>query len=538
MKKDYYQVLGLTPAASDKEIKDAYRRLARKCHPDKVAGKDDKIRALNEAYKTLIDKALRQAYDESRLDPDMDEDAYREAVAHYELPINPKSLNHYEYYNTLLNLDEDECIKPGGSPNWHEIHDKLSNAIEKLKYQLTRLETSTKKPTSLEKKRQAVLEKNYEYACMLKRIWLNYRDSDFEVIHRLYDISIGYCKTDEDRQILEGVGGRQAIQKAMEQDSYMTFAPAVISLHKMGLLTPANFKKITAYCWYHQGKYCSRAWSAGAIVDTLALLQPVNMADQAHLDFLTAHMSLHDNRIVSSIKKGMYQLSQHDLVNQKNLERVVGAGMRGELMGRLLKDLHVFNLSTPETEAMVSECIVEELPLGDYWLPECPDILYTRLLRMQDKGLLPSEKTKNLNWEAPSELNELCSRINQMFAYGLYLLCCYDGEEKGREVLSLALELKASLRQFIEKPSEEQASNKSQFQKGFIKKLHSHDKTMSEHRAHWKVVVSNVLIAFTGIGLFALGLHYLRTGHAFFAQTRREQLIEQVEQSKWLKNHS
>lgn len=536
--KDYYQLLGVTSDASIRDIEVAYRNLARKFHPDKVVGKDDEIRILNEAYETLKDPAKRQAYDEARLNPAIDAEAYRQAVAHYELPVNPKNLNHYEYYNTILNLDGDQRIQPGDSLDWKEMSNQLENKAIELGRQLSMLEASNQKLTPSQRRRKRLLEKNYEHAFMLKRTWFDYQDRDFNVTHRLYDISIGYCKTDEDREILRGVGGGKAIQKAMEHDSYMTFAPAVISLHKMGLLTPANFKKITAYCWYHQGRDCSRARCAPAIVETLALLQPANMADQAHLDFLVTHMSLPENKIASSIAIGMYQLSQHGLVNQKNLEWVVGAGIRGELMGRLLKDLHVFNLWTPETEAMITECIVEELPLDNGWPGNCPDILHVRLLRMKNKGLLLPEKTRNLSWEAPSELNELCSRINQMFAYGLYLLCCYDGEEKGREVLSLALELKADLRQFIEKQSEEQARSKSQFQKGFIQKLHSHDKTMSEHRAHWKVVVSNVLIAFTGIGLFALGVHYLRTGHAFFAQTRREQLIEQVEQSKWLKSRS
>lgn len=487
---------------------------------------------LSEAYAKLSDPASRQADEQARLNP-------KEAVAHDELSANPKSLNHYEYCNMLLKLEGDERIKPGDSLNWDELSKKLDSKIDDLERQLAIFEVGKQKLSPSERQQQALLERNHKHACELKHTWLDYSDIDFEAIHRLYDLSIGYCKTDEDREILQGVGGAKAIQKAMEQDTYMNFAPAVISLFKLGLLTPANFKKITAYCWYHQGRDCSKARCARYIAETLDLLKPANMADQAHLDFLVAHMSLPDDQIASSIQKGIRHLSKHKLITQKNLELVVEMGRRGELMGLLLSDLHVFGIWTPETEEMVTQQLVEDLPWENWSLVDYPDILQSRLLRMRDHKLLSPEKTKNLNWTPPKEFEELCSRINQMFAYGLYLLCCDDGV-KGMLVLALALELKADLRQFIEKPKEEQARDRLQFQKDFIQKLHSHDTyeiNKSEHDDDWKIVVSNILIALTGIGLFALGIHYLRTGHVFFAHTKREQLIEQVEESKWLKTH-
>ncbi len=66
--KDYYSVLGVEPSAGDAEIKSAYRRLARKYHPDvsKEAGAEDKFKALNEAYEALRDPAKRRAYDQLR----------------------------------------------------------------------------------------------------------------------------------------------------------------------------------------------------------------------------------------------------------------------------------------------------------------------------------------------------------------------------------------------------------------------------------------------------------------------------------------
>ena len=66
--KDYYATLGVEPGAGDAEIKTAYRRLARKYHPDvsKEAGAEDKFKAINEAYEALRDPEKRSAYDQLR----------------------------------------------------------------------------------------------------------------------------------------------------------------------------------------------------------------------------------------------------------------------------------------------------------------------------------------------------------------------------------------------------------------------------------------------------------------------------------------
>lgn len=66
--KDYYATLGVEPGAGDAEIKTAYRRLARKYHPDvsKEAGAEEKFKAVNEAYEALRDPQKRAAYDQLR----------------------------------------------------------------------------------------------------------------------------------------------------------------------------------------------------------------------------------------------------------------------------------------------------------------------------------------------------------------------------------------------------------------------------------------------------------------------------------------
>jgi len=65
-KKDYYRILGISKNAEGKEIKQAYRRLARKYHPDLNPGDksaEAKFKEINEAYEVLSDSDKRQKYD-------------------------------------------------------------------------------------------------------------------------------------------------------------------------------------------------------------------------------------------------------------------------------------------------------------------------------------------------------------------------------------------------------------------------------------------------------------------------------------------
>ncbi len=76
MTENLYKILGVTQAASDDEIRKAYRKLAKTCHPDTNPGDkaaEERFKAISRAYAILGDPAKRKRYDKGQIDAEGNE---------------------------------------------------------------------------------------------------------------------------------------------------------------------------------------------------------------------------------------------------------------------------------------------------------------------------------------------------------------------------------------------------------------------------------------------------------------------------------
>jgi len=106
----YYEVLNIKKNATDKEIKNAYRALAKKYHPDTYEGNksvaEEKMKQINEAYDVLSNKELKEQYDEQfrvRKVETKNEANYQQAYYNYETEEyrspDPREADYRNYYN-------------------------------------------------------------------------------------------------------------------------------------------------------------------------------------------------------------------------------------------------------------------------------------------------------------------------------------------------------------------------------------------------------------------------------------------------------
>ena len=87
-RRDFYQILGVPRTATQDEIQQAYRKLARQHHPDvnKDPGAEDRFKEISEAYDVLSDPQTRRRYDAfgpdfRQVPEDVDPEAFRRSRA-------------------------------------------------------------------------------------------------------------------------------------------------------------------------------------------------------------------------------------------------------------------------------------------------------------------------------------------------------------------------------------------------------------------------------------------------------------------------
>ena len=110
--KDYYKVMGVSRGASDKEIKMAYRRLARKYHPDisKEPGAEEKFKEVGEAYEVLRDPEKRKVYDQYGNDRERGQQAHASSQDFAWDDGNPNYQYSHDFFESLF----------GGSPHFRQ----------------------------------------------------------------------------------------------------------------------------------------------------------------------------------------------------------------------------------------------------------------------------------------------------------------------------------------------------------------------------------------------------------------------------------
>ena len=104
--KDYYKTLGLKRGTSPEEIKRAYRRLARKYHPDvsKEANAESRFKEIGEAYEALKDTEKREAYD--RFGEGWKHDQEYWPPPGWERQFNSDTAGFSEFFETLFGHDD------------------------------------------------------------------------------------------------------------------------------------------------------------------------------------------------------------------------------------------------------------------------------------------------------------------------------------------------------------------------------------------------------------------------------------------------
>ncbi|HHF7344745.1 TPA: hypothetical protein ACPSKB_001152 [Legionella feeleii] len=197
--------------------------------------------------------------------------------------------------------------------------------------------------------------------------------------------------------------------------------------------------------------------------------------------------------------------------------------------------LHFASRQIPEGFSL----ILELLPAADRLAAVTADlvngqILLRRIVVREDfeaaLNLLPEVATptnRDYSVKRNEQILALYNKINQLKSHGLKLYNQPNdkkAEAEGKKALCLAISLSHFANQFIHAQTEaEQQTAQRRFQRGLQQSMFD-----MQHRALWKPILANIVIAATGLGLLAIGWKLYMTGTTFFMQTERHKQMAKI----------
>ncbi|MGQ3892654.1 J domain-containing protein [Legionella sp. CNM-4043-24] len=494
MMLNHYKILGVQMDASLDEIKAAHRKQVKTCHPDKVPGKVEEFKQIQEAYETLADPYRRAEHDDELAGIKPQRNNFRDYY-HYVLIHNPARANHYQFLNEFLQLDDEESFVPEQPiPDRRFLVSRLNEIKRRINWEIDRLNARYTSPDRDTRERLRLLRDNEKKISLCSAVILA-ETGEKEV----YDLILRPLYSDEVCGFIEQLGGIQALQWHMRACETLPGARGAQALWRANCLTPQNFARLT------QGNRYKILQTSIAF----ATLCEANLLNQENIDLI-----FENRKHIDEFQMAFDNLQRGNLLNQHTLNIIIRTGKNAVYLAHSLSMMSSRGILNDETNVDRIHKMQED-GLG-FWVAylECT-------------GELNPDDYHYLEWDAPPELADVNRHINRMFAHGLFILT--GDHDKGRNMMQLALELKADLKQFFEQEPHIQESTKAQFKTSFIAKMHSRDHEMGRHRELWKVIIGNILIAFTGLGLFAIGMHYAMKGGAFFRQTQSEKLVDNLQ---------
>ncbi len=427
---------------------------------------------------------------------------YSRQKLYYRLLPNPEKLNLYAYFNALFGLKGEKALTPT-SPEQHDTHwEMLSYVLTRLFDREQYLEFRGTPLSAAEQEELRIIDINTKKIGLVLDVIVASPHCD----KRLYDVAMGFDNSPEMLEVVRLLGGKAQLLSFMKEHPNFVGSEIIIHLQNVNLLNPENFQQLIGLT---DEELSDLHLSINDLVEG-------NILTQANFNRL-----IEKKAYISLIQLGLMRLDVVDIVTQEYFDLVVNAGSESKKIGYYLESLKDINMLTVENINNITQRTLK-------------NHIFNPLLEMQENKQLNDQTAKAAHWQGPKEIHELTNQLDKMIAYGLYLLSC--DTDKGKMALLHGLHLKQQLKNFFESPQVEHIQQLEQFKVSFLRELHCKDEEMGAHRQAWKILVVNVALALTGIGLLVVGIKYALTGQCFFANTHRQDLVKAVDNNEWLQS--